>query len=449
MTTPPAPPPLPSDGPPPPPHGAPPPLPPTGAGNPPPMPPRQAPPMTQRQAPPAAQARSGPPPQGRPPAPAAPPDPKSGRAGQYHSTEDTRTFPCGNCGANLVFDPASGMLRCPSCNSTREIVRSDAKVGLHDLRDAEIAAVATRGLLSTSDPAASDEHQVVCQNCGGTTVFTGTLTATRCPYCASPIQRDDIQDAPRTLPVDGVVPFGVDDKQARQNIEKWINSRWFAPTEFKKYRTLGSFSSVYFSYFSYDTTAYTRYSGERGDDYTVVVGEGDNRHTETRTRWTHVRGEVVDNFKDVAALANKGVDPKRVEELKPWPIDTARPFTGEYLAGHLARTYEIGPDEGFQLARREEIDSAITSTVRRDIGGDKQRISSSESRFNPLQFRYLLLPIWLLTVVYDSKPFQVYINGVTGEVQGSRPYSKVKIISAIVAAIVVIAAIVILIQAVR
>ncbi|GAB05126.1 hypothetical protein GII30_17850 [Gordonia amarae] len=405
--------------------------------------------MSQRQAPPVSQGPAGPPPQGRPPAPAAPPDPKSGRAGQYHSTEDTRTFPCANCGANLVFDPATGVLRCPSCNSTREIPRSDAKVGLHDLRDAKIAAVGTRGLLSANDPAASDEHQVVCQNCGGTTVFTGTLTATRCPYCASPIQRDDIQDAPKTLPVDGVVPFGVDDKQARQNIEKWINSRWFAPTEFKKYRTLGSFSSVYFSYFSYDTTAYTRYSGERGDDYTVVVGEGDNRHTETRTRWTHVRGEVVDNFKDVAALANKGVDPKRVEELKPWPIDTARPFTGEYLAGHLARTYEIGPDEGFQLARREEIDSAITSTVRRDIGGDKQRISSSESRFNPLQFRYLLLPIWLLTVVYDSKPFQVYINGVTGEVQGSRPYSKVKIITAIVAAIIAIAAIVILVQAVR
>ncbi|WP_260840063.1 MULTISPECIES: hypothetical protein [Gordonia] len=434
MTTPPVPPPLPSDGPPPPPPGAPPPLPPTGAGSPPPIPPRQA----------------GPPQDRRPPAAQAPvPDSRSGRAGQYHATEDTRTFPCVNCGANLVFDPATGVLRCPSCNSTREIARTDARIGLHDLRSSEVAAGSTRGLLSADDPAASDEHQVVCQNCGGTTVFTGTLTATRCPYCASPIQRDDIQDAPKTLPVDGVIPFGVDSKQARQNIEKWISSRWFAPTEFKKYRTLGSFSSVYFSYFSYDTTAYTRYSGQRGDDYTVVVGEGDDRHTETRTRWSHVHGEVVDNFKDVAALANKGIDAERVEELKPWPIQTARPFTGEYLAGHLARTYEIGPDEGFQIARREEIDARITSTVRRDIGGDKQRISSSESRFNPLQFRYLLLPIWLLTVVYDSKPFQVYINGVTGEVQGSRPYSKTKIISAIVAALALIAAIVILVQAVR
>ncbi|HQV19060.1 MAG TPA: hypothetical protein PLC22_12215 [Gordonia sp. (in: high G+C Gram-positive bacteria)] len=382
--------------------------------------------------------------------PMAPPvDPRAGRVGQHHVTEDTRTYPCANCGGNLVFDPATGVLRCPSCNSTREIARSDARVGLHELRDAKVAAANTRGLLSSNDPAASDEHQVVCQNCGGTTVFTGTLTATRCPYCASPIQRDDIQDAPKTLPVDGVIPFGVDDKVARQNIEKWINSRWFAPTEFKKYRTLGSFSSVYFSYFSYDTIAYTRYTGQRGDDYTVEVGSGDDRHTETRTRWTNVRGDVVDNFKDVAALANTGVDPKRVEELKPWPIETARPFTGEYLAGHLARTYEIGPEEGFQVARREEIDDRIASTVRRDIGGDKQRISSSESRFNPLQFRYLLLPIWLLTVVYDSKPFQVYINGVTGEVQGSRPYSKVKIIAAIVAAIIAITAIVILVQSVR
>ena len=48
-----------------------------------------------------------------------------------------------------------------------------------------------------------------------------------------------------------------------------------------------------------------------------------------------------------------------------------------------------------------------------------------------MTYKHLLLPIWLLTVIYEQKPFQVYINGVTGEVHGARPYSKVKILAAV------------------
>jgi hypothetical protein len=41
-------------------------------------------------------------------------------------------------------------------------------------------------------------------------------------------------------------------------------------------------------------------------------------------------------------------------------------------------------------------------------------------------------------VIYQQQPFQVYINGVTGEVHGARPYSKVKIITAVVLALLVV-----------
>jgi hypothetical protein len=84
------------------------------------------------------------------------------------------------------------------------------------------------------------------------------------------------------------------------------------------------------------------------------------------------------------------------------------------------------------------MDAEIESTIRRDIGGDEQRISSKSTTFHSLLYKHLLLPIWLLTVIYDGKPFQVFINGVTGEVQGQRPWSKVKIALAVLAAIIVI-----------
>ena len=39
-------------------------------------------------------------------------------------------------------------------------------------------------------------------------------------------------------------------------------------------------------------------------------------------------------------------------------------------------------------------------------------------------------------MIYEQKPFQVFINGVTGEVQGQRPWSKVKLGLAIAAGLI-------------
>ncbi len=41
-------------------------------------------------------------------------------------------------------------------------------------------------------------------------------------------------------------------------------------------------------------------------------------------------------------------------------------------------------------------------------------------------------------MVYAGRPFQVCINGVTGEVQGHRPFSKVKIAAAITLAVIIV-----------
>lgn len=112
--------------------------------------------------------------------------------------------------------------------------------------------------------------------------------------------------------------------------------------------------------------------------------------------------------------------------MEPWPTDQVRAYSPEYIAGHLCRTYDNDVEVCFTEAE-QRMQAEIDSTIRRDIGGDKQRISSKETDYGRLAFAHLLLPIWLLTVIYQGQPFQVTINGVTGEVHGDRPWSKVKI----------------------
>lgn len=357
-----------------------------------------------------------------------------------HKTEDTRTYPCRACGAQLVFDPTSGQLRCRSCGTTADVSGPTAPIQLakHDLREA------TRALRAATVPQTL-ERDVVCQACGGRTSFTGTLTATRCPYCATPIQRDDLREVTSRLPVDGMLPFRIDDRTARANIEKWINSRWFAPKEFKSYRELGSFESVYLAYFAFDAHATASYQGRRGDNYTERVKDGDEWKTETRTRWSVVSGTVRREFRDHVQWANNGFNEAHVAALEPWPLGEAVPYSPEYVAGHLGRTYDLDADQTFEQRVRGTFESLMDTTIRRDIGGDQQQISSKDVRFDAVAFAHVLLPAWLLTVTYAGKPYQVLMNGVTGEVQGERPWSKAKVALAIIIGVLTVAVIVALV----
>ena len=76
----------------------------------------------------------------------------------------------------------------------------------------------------------------------------------------------------------------------------------------------------------------------------------------------------------------------------------------------------------------------IRQTICRDIGGDEQRISSSQTRYDDISFKYILLPIWLSAFRYQNKVYRFLVNARTGEVQGERPYSWIKITLAALAA---------------
>ena len=100
------------------------------------------------------------------------------------------------------------------------------------------------------------------------------------------------------------------------------------------------------------------------------------------------------------------------------------------LAGFFARTYDVPLEDGFTTAR-QRIESALSADVRQRIGGDVQNVSSQQTNYSAITFKHLLLPIWLLAYRYREKPYRVMINAVTGEVSGERPYSAIKIISAV------------------
>jgi len=83
------------------------------------------------------------------------------------------------------------------------------------------------------------------------------------------------------------------------------------------------------------------------------------------------------------------------------------------------------------------MDGQIRRLVRRDIGGDEQRISSVSTRHDDVTFKHVLLPVWISAYRYGDKVYRFLINGRTGEVQGQRPWSVWKIVLVVLGTVIV------------
>ena len=116
-------------------------------------------------------------------------------------------------------------------------------------------------------------------------------------------------------------------------------------------------------------------------------------------------------------------------------------YRQEFMAGFITEIYQIDFREGVNRAK-EKMDNVIDSTIRSDIGGNKQKVSSKNTQYNDLMFKLLLLPIWISAFKFNGKLYQFVVNGRTGQVIGEYPKDKTKIILLIAAIIAVIAALI-------
>ncbi|MBI5494511.1 MAG: hypothetical protein HY904_05745 [Deltaproteobacteria bacterium] len=359
--------------------------------------------------------------------------PPSEEKGGFGNFTAQKTFPCEACGAQLTFAIDAQKLKCGHCGAEKDLqFQEGASVSEQDL-NAALQKQSTRRRTATAAPVT---HEVKCTSCGATVAFSGTLTSTECAYCGTPIQREAAHEAQDRLPVDGVCPFAVEKDTAQRRLQDWVGSRWFAPGDFKQRGVHEHFQGVYMPYFTFDAMTHSRYRGERGDAYYETEGEGQNKRQVRKVRWTPRAGALRRFFDDVCIPALRSLPRTLLQSLEPWPLTKLIPFTDQALAGKQAHTYELELSEGFAAAR-ERMDDEIRSDVRGDIGGDEQRIHDVTTQFSALTYKHVLLPIWILAYRYREKTYRVVVNAMTGEVQGERPWSAVKIALAVIAGAVV------------
>jgi DNA-directed RNA polymerase subunit RPC12/RpoP len=337
-------------------------------------------------------------------------------------------FPCDTCGSDLRFDPEKYLLVCDHCGNTERISgrRTHQPIAELDFRAAIASALPQTEM--------EDTRVTTCPNCAAQIEFDADKHATECPFCATPVVVDT--GVNRHIKPRGVLPFALTENVAKDAMTNWLGSLWFAPNGLQEYARKGRrMEGIYVPYWTYDADTKSSYTGERGTVYYVTVTVmRDGKPTQQqvpKVRWRAASGRVARFFDDVLVLASKSLPKRFTDALEPWDLSALEPYAPEYLAGFRAEAYSIALDEGYVEAR-QIMDAMIERDVRFDIGGDRQRIHNVQTQISDVTFKHVLLPVWLAAYKYRGKTYRFVVNGRTGNVQGERPYSAIKITFAVI-----------------
>lgn len=334
-------------------------------------------------------------------------------------------YKCENCGADLTYAPGTTNLKCDYCG-TEMVITDDSAGGT--VEETDFLSYLSEN--NIDDEQKTVIHTVKCNSCGALTTLALHVTSGNCAFCSTPLVVENSQTCtvikPRYL-----LPFKIIQKDALSAYKKWIKRLWFAPNNLKKYGSAADkLSGVYIPYWTYDAQTGTDYRGERGTSHTETYTVTVNGKRETRTRtvvhWRPVSGYVEKFFDDVLVLASTSLPRNYTDKLEPWDLENLVLFNEQYLSGFRSECYQINLREGFETAK-SVMDNVIRVLIRQDIGGDHQRIHSLSTSHSGIKFKHILLPIWISAYRFNNKVYRFMINGRTGEVQGERPWSWVKI----------------------
>lgn len=345
-------------------------------------------------------------------------------------TEKETDKKCPNCGATVVFDPATGGMHCEYCGYTCELPKADSKNEICEM-DFEAA------LHTESFNWGEQKKEVQCKQCGAVTVYDALETAAVCPFCGStnvmPASNEN------TIAPGAVCPFAITKDQAGERFTKWLKGKLFTPRKAKRSARPESFTGVYLPYWTYDAQTTSNFTARAGYDRIVKDKDGNRK---TVTDWRHVSGIYQEFFDDVTVMASKRQTDSGVRACEPFDFSKLVPYSPQVVAGFIAERYSIGLKEGWESAQKtiqSRLHSDISSYVRRHWNASRADSVRFSTLYSNITYKYLLVPTWISSFKYKDKVYQFAVNGQTGKVGGKAPVSVWRVLIAIALGIALIA----------
>lgn len=327
------------------------------------------------------------------------------------------TYKCPNCGGGLVFDPKTQRYACEYCLSEFTEEELDALAPASDEAEQEPE-------ISGEDPVSQETEDAffyTCPSCGAQIATDETTAATFCYYCHNPLVLSGKLSGDQ-MPSQ-VIPFQITREEARERFSSWIKKKKYIPAAFFSKKQMEKLSGIYFPYWTYDCTLNGSLSGSAKDIRVWKVGNVE--YTETKTY--AIRREGMVSLREIARNALQKSQGKMMEGILPFDLTKARAFHTGYLSGFQAEIKDMEKDI-FEPDVQAEADSYTKSLLSSSVTAHSSFSQESfQARVENSLWKYVLLPVWVLTYRDHGELYYFAMNGQTGQVCGRLPVDMKKL----------------------
>jgi hypothetical protein len=189
---------------------------------------------------------------------------------------------------------------------------------------------------------------------------------------------------------------------------------------------------------------------QRTESYTTIEnGKSVTKtRTVTETEWWDLAGRHHEYYSGYLVSGSRGLAQSEAERIMPFHLAGLRRYEPSYLAGWLCEEYSVERDAAFKHCR-DEFFRREQENVAEFLPGDTHDDLHAETEFSRISSDLILLPVYLLSYRYGGKLYRFLINGQTGKVAGDKPVSWRRIALAIGIGIALVAAIALVLLALK
>lgn len=222
-------------------------------------------------------------------------------------------------------------------------------------------------------------------------------------------------------------PFDQQLSQVHPQFVKWLNTLWFAPSDFSQKVRLGPISAHYIPFWDFDVSTQSSYVAE------VARFEKQTADSNKRVeKWVSITGVQTGHYTSVLVYSDVE-QPQAITELLKLMLDWL-PLRAKYQQPqHCSPTNQLMPRiDRAETHERAWTECAATVTqkeqencpkkIKREENTEKLRDFKINVHFVGASKKLIFLPVFVGTYEYEKKDYHFVLNAQTGTVQAQRPY---------------------------
>ena len=305
------------------------------------------------------------------------------------------SYRCESCGGSATWRPSKQQVSCRACDTVVPLPAADrtraASFYLTPyLRD---SPENRRGRTPT-------RVERPCPTCSHVVLFESGIEGTTCEACLTPLLRPPYDDDMPIRPT-GVVPFRIDEADARERMRTWWAERRGSDRRTRRLEP-GPLVARYLPYWQFSVRVHCPWQ------HTATDSQGAKRVSAGEVRGDYGEREP----------GNHSLPPDLLKAL-PFPFDHAVAYDRRYLGGAVVEQYDGNIFRAWDAAR-DRLDDMVTNLVNKDagvFGGPEERWPSWSQEKGWL----ILTPFYTTHVDCLGERHAIVIDGHSGQIASSVP----------------------------